>query len=173
MGGLSGRSFRFFAETMVDADAHFLSDRAFRLWIILKCAEIAYDGCFPADDELAWYVRLKPKAFRVRIEELIAARFVERGPDGRIALIARRYENYRLSAIQWSEIRSTVFQRDNYTCTYCGERGGRLECDHIHPLSKGGSNEIDNLTTSCFKCNRSKHAKTLADWRPNGAHSNN
>lgn len=46
--------------------------------------------------------------------------------------------------------------------------GGRLECDHVHPLSKGGSNEIGNLTTACFRCNRSKNTKTLAEWAPEG-----
>jgi len=173
MGGISGRSFRFFAELIVDAGAHYLSDRAFRLWILLKCADIPYEGCFPRDEELAWYVHLKPRAFKIRADELIAAGFLARGPDGRLALVSRKYENYRLSALEWSEIRAIVFERDNFTCSYCGERGGKLECDHVHPLSKGGSNELDNLTTACFKCNRSKHSKTLAEWIPDGSHPNN
>lgn len=166
--GISGKSFRLFAETVNDPAAHFLSDRAYRAWINLKCCEVVYNGCFPLDEAIAWYLRLKPKAMKVRLDELIEAGFVERGSDGRIALVARGYENYRLSAVEWTEIRAAVFERDNFTCSYCGERGGKLECDHVHPLSRGGSNEMDNLTTSCFACNRSKHSKTLAEWRPEG-----
>lgn len=76
----------------------------------------------------------------------------------------RNYESYRLPAAEWAVIRAAVFERDRYTCTYCGARGQRLECDHIHPLSKGGSNDVENLTTACFICNRSKHAKMLGEW---------
>jgi len=65
----------------------------------------------------------------------------------------------------WREIRERIFARDDYTCQYCGERGKKLECDHIHPVSKGGSNQDDNLATACFACNRSKRDKTLNEWR--------
>lgn len=162
-------TFRFSAQAMHDVGVILLSERAFRIWILLRCADPYYGGCFPADRALAHYCRVKPRRFAAGVAELISAGFVERGPDGRIAIIPRRYEQYRLNALEWSEIRAAVFERDNYTCTYCGERGKKLECDHVHPLSKGGSNEMDNLTTACFACNRSKHAKTLAEWRPEGS----
>jgi len=70
----------------------------------------------------------------------------------------------RPPANEWRELRSEVFKRDDYTCTYCGERGGKLECDHIHPVSKGGGHDLENLTTACFPCNRSKAGKTLEEW---------
>ncbi|MFC0661833.1 HNH endonuclease [Eoetvoesiella caeni] len=71
----------------------------------------------------------------------------------------------RPSASAWASIRTRIFKRDDYTCTYCGTRGGRLECDHIVPIAKGGGHDGSNLTTSCFRCNRSKHSKSLAEWR--------
>lgn len=33
----------------------------------------------------------------------------------------------------WRALSKAVFERDNYTCTYCGEIGGRLEVDHKRP----------------------------------------
>ena len=36
-----------------------------------------------------------------------------------------------------------------------------MEVDHISPVSKGGDNDIDNLITSCFDCNRGKAANPL------------
>lgn len=33
---------------------------------------------------------------------------------------------------QW---RTTVYQRDNYTCQICGQLGGKLHADHIYPFS--------------------------------------
>lgn len=67
--------------------------------------------------------------------------------------------------IKWAETRKRIFERDNYTCGYCFARGGRLECDHVIAVSRGGSNDDENLLTACFKCNRSKRAKTVAEWR--------
>jgi HNH endonuclease len=64
----------------------------------------------------------------------------------------------------WSELRKEVFKRDNFTCSYCGNIGGVLECDHIVPFSKGGSNELENLTTSCRKCNRQKKDKSVEEF---------
>lgn len=65
----------------------------------------------------------------------------------------------------WKIIRERIFQRDNYTCTYCGTRGGELECDHVHPVSRGGSSDDSNLATACKPCNRDKGSKTVDEWK--------
>lgn len=72
--------------------------------------------------------------------------------------------NDRPPAYEWRRLRTAVFHRDDYTCTYCGARGVRLECDHIVPISRGGSNDIENLATACFTCNRSKRDKLVEEW---------
>lgn len=168
------RSVRLSAEIMHDVGAYQLSDRAFRVWIYLRCADVFYDGRFPDDEELAWYCRTKPRQFAKTVAEMISAELVERRADGTLALIARNYEKSRVGAKEWAAVRAQVFMRDDYTCTYCGERGGKLECDHIQPFSRGGSDDPENLTTACFACNRSKRDKTLAEWRgQDGAHQVN
>ena len=62
------------------------------------------------------------------------------------------------------KLRFEVFKRDGFTCQYCGRKTPEviLELEHIIPLSKGGTDELDNLTTSCFECNRGK-GKSLLD----------
>jgi hypothetical protein len=57
-----------------------------------------------------------------------------------------------------NKMRFEVFKRDLFRCQYCGETPPKvvLEVDHIHPVSMGGKNEIDNLLTACFQCNRGK-----------------
>ena len=75
------------------------------------------------------------------------------------------WDSRRLNQYQFKKIKSEVFKRDDYTCKYCGSRGGELECDHIHPVSKGGSNDLDNLATACKPCNRSKRDKTVEEWK--------
>lgn len=72
-------------------------------------------------------------------------------------------ESSRPSASVWRAIRNRIFARD--ACQYCGERGKRLECDHVMPVVRGGGHEDGNLATACFDCNRSKRSKTVAEWR--------
>lgn len=61
------------------------------------------------------------------------------------------------------KLRFDVFKRDGFICQYCGSVPPKviLHVDHIHPVSKGGNNEIDNLVTSCSVCNLGKGARTL------------
>lgn len=56
-------------------------------------------------------------------------------------------------------LRKEVFKRDNYTCVECGaskDDGATLHIDHKIPVSKGGTDELDNLQTLCSKCNLNK-----------------
>lgn len=55
-----------------------------------------------------------------------------------------------------------VFARDDYRCVHCGTREN-LSVDHIHPVSKGGTNNMDNLQTLCRSCNSRKGAKVSGD----------
>jgi len=56
------------------------------------------------------------------------------------------------------KLRFEVFKRDGFKCAYCGRTPPTvtLEVDHIDPKSKGGKDDINNLLTSCFDCNRGK-----------------
>ena len=56
-------------------------------------------------------------------------------------------------------VRFEVFRKSNFCCSYCGRKavdGYNLVVDHIHPVAKGGTNDIDNLTSSCEECNSGK-----------------
>ncbi len=80
--------------------------------------------------------------------------------------LAVERDELRPTASVWRVIRERIFVRDDYTCQYCGERGGRLECDHKHPVARGGSHDDENLVTACRTCNRSKRDKLITEWRP-------
>lgn len=56
-------------------------------------------------------------------------------------------------------IRLQVFERDEYTCRYCGSKTGPFHADHVYPFSKGGETSISNLVTSCEICNLKKQNK--------------
>lgn len=47
-----------------------------------------------------------------------------------------------------------VFQRDHYTCRYCGGTGIPLSVDHIDLWEDGGATIEENMLTACRKCNK-------------------
>lgn len=63
------------------------------------------------------------------------------------------------------KLRFDVFKRDKFTCQYCGMKAPDviLAIDHVHPVSKGGTNELLNLLTSCTACNSGKSSALLSD----------
>ncbi|MCL4824334.1 MAG: HNH endonuclease [Anaerolineales bacterium] len=65
-----------------------------------------------------------------------------------------------------SATRQAVRQRAAELCEYChtSERWQYVSftIDHVIPLSKGGTDGLENLALSCFHCNRKKGSRTKA-----------
>lgn len=62
--------------------------------------------------------------------------------------------------------RKLVYERDNYTCQSCKQRGGKLEADHITPYMIDNSRLLDvsNGQTLCKQCHK---LKTIAEMKQN------
>lgn len=48
----------------------------------------------------------------------------------------------------------------NGTCSYCG-RKTKLQIDHVVALTKGGTDEFDNVAPACERCNKKKGNRSL------------
>ena len=80
-----------------------------------------------------------------------------------IQFVLRLVKSRISKAIIPNTLRFDILKRDNFTCQYCGGKPPEvtLEIDHIIPRSEGGETKLDNLITSCRKCNSGKRNKKL------------
>lgn len=67
------------------------------------------------------------------------------------------------SSVEYQTWRRSVFERDDYTCQECGDRGGRLQAHHIEWWSENEDlrYEVANGKTLCLDCHRGAHRKDL------------
>ena len=68
------------------------------------------------------------------------------------------------SEIEWEQKKAQYA----YRCFYCGKITCRLTKDHIVPISKGGTDEIENIVPACRPCNRKKWTQPIEKFK-NGA----
>jgi len=116
-------------------------------------------------DERAVYQREYNAAHKEKIA--VWKHEYRRTPKGRAL---HRASNHRRRAYPGGqgltdEMMLAVEEVSNGICPYCGlPIGDDGQPDHIQPLSKGGSNELDNLVLVCAHCNLSKGAKSLDEY---------
>jgi 5-methylcytosine-specific restriction endonuclease McrA len=74
-------------------------------------------------------------------------------------LYRARLANARIFRVLDSEIKRLY----SMPCIYCGDDATQV--DHVIPLARGGQHRIGNLVPSCARCNQSKGAKLITEWK--------
>lgn len=67
---------------------------------------------------------------------------------------------------KWMAIRQRILTRDRFICCECKRKGTIRpadKVDHITPLSKGGTDDEDNLESLCNPCHDTKTAREAAE----------
>lgn len=71
--------------------------------------------------------------------------------------------------------RKNIFERDKFTCQYCGKKPDNrksamkwmekniLNLDHVVPRSRGGKTTWTNVVCACYSCNTKKGSKLLSE----------
>ena len=64
-------------------------------------------------------------------------------------------------------VKKALYQQQRGRCNYRGRthRIGYLEIDHMWPVSRGGTNELENLQLLCIPCNMRKGIQTDDEFR--------
>lgn len=102
-------------------------------------------------------------------------RYNERHPE--VQSMRVHVQNMRQRAKQMDDLfdwkrseLAAMYAEQEGKCAYCGisiywSVPHDVHVDHIHPLSRGGTNELSNLCLSCQDCNFSKGNKTIPEWQ--------
>ena len=61
------------------------------------------------------------------------------------------------------DLRTEILERDSWTCVYCGTKDCEFHIDHVIPVSRGGTNDPENLAAACKSCNLSKSDKLVSE----------
>lgn len=132
--------------------------------LIARMYEMA--GPIPRDDaRLSRLCGCKTKnAFTKALSYLISEGKITDADGTLWCPIIDRYQNKKKRDPISAALRLSVFERDGWACVYCKTEVGPFECDHIHPVSRGGTDDLENLCCACVTCNRSKGAKTIEEW---------
>ncbi|QPB43420.1 HNH endonuclease [Rodentibacter haemolyticus] len=98
------------------------------------------------------------------------AKYHRENPLAMAARIKRRSQHMEIAGGSYTEQEISILRNKlNDMCRFCGKSlNGGGDIEHLTPISRGGSNNINNLTLSCHKCNKEKTNKTLfeyLEWR--------
>jgi 5-methylcytosine-specific restriction endonuclease McrA len=98
-------------------------------------------------DRFRQEARLAYKAHPERYRQYLKRRAILKGAKG------------NFTNAEWEQLKKIY----ELTCWMCGKKEPeiKLSIDHKIPLSKGGSNEIDNIQPLCRSCNSRKNTQIL------------
>ncbi len=68
-------------------------------------------------------------------------------------LVKRPYRRRKMTRFE-------IFNRDHFTCQYCGKQTRQLTLDHVIPRYRGGQHTWENVVSACVACNRRKAGRT-------------
>ena len=71
---------------------------------------------------------------------------------------------YQQGTLYAYELREYLLEKFERTCVYCERTNVPLEIDHVHPRSRGGANNTNNLVLACHGCNQAKGNQSVEDF---------
>lgn len=109
-----------------------------------------------------FYGKTHTEEFKRQKSEEAKTRTGKRNSNYKTGDYQRRPRDFKNA--EFKPIRNFIFNRDNYTCTYCGTMGGHLHAHHKIPywVKPEAYLDINNLTTVCSNCHFEKGH--LGDW---------
>ena len=89
--------------------------------------------------------------------------WAERNPEKRLERTQRRRTKLR-GNLAYSVTKKELKKLYSSPCAYC-KSNEKISIDHVIPIARGGTHSIGNILPACSKCNSSKGAKTIQEWK--------
>jgi NUMOD3 motif len=109
-----------------------------------------------------FYGKTHSSETKAKLSAAAKTRTKERNPNYKTGEYLRRPRDYKIA--EFTKIRNDVFNRDNYKCCYCSNKG-HLHAHHILPfwVCKEAFLDKENLITVCSDCHFAKAHK--GNWQ--------
>ena len=104
-----------------------------------------------------WLVNAYGGRIRAVVESAVFDPHLLRNPDVSGA-------GYQEGPLYRSHLHRALSERDGHACAYCGKKSEALECDHVVPKARGGSDNIANRVLACRPCNQAKGARDVREF---------
>jgi 5-methylcytosine-specific restriction endonuclease McrA len=111
-----------------------------------------------------YHVHVSPEVTKRRVEMFSKPKSEEHKLKIKLAHLKRLEGYIRITPIQnlfrkrsdYLDWRKKVYERDAYTCQVCGQRGGKLQADHIKSFALYPELRLDlnNGRTLCLECHK-------------------
>lgn len=93
----------------------------------------------------------------IRQLDVVEVEIFDRAANTKV--LVRKSQRQLDARIAWK-----VFQRDNYTCRYCGVTGVPMTYDHLMLWEDGGPTTEENGVAACKKCNKTRGNTWYGSW---------
>lgn len=96
----------------------------------------------------------------VQQTDVCETEIITKDKTGKFVKILMRKANRQIDAgVSWQ-----VYDRDEYSCRYCGIKAVPMTVDHVILWEESGPSTVNNLVTSCRKCNKLRGNMQYVDW---------
>lgn len=156
---------KLYHEILTDPKMYRMSDHLFRrtIELFLIAGQNSKWGVLPEISVIAWILHEKEKNILKVLTDLTSLGIVCK-TDGGQYVIRRFYERQYTSesvrnSCEYANWRKSVFERDDYTCACCGQRGGKLNAHHIKYFAYYPEDRLNvsNGITLCEECHKKVH----------------
>lgn len=157
-------------------DYHLLTPLAGKCLPLIWLIASEKDGSLPGADELAFRLRISASEAGDILEQLTCRGFLieaqEAAPAEHGATLAQTIAaNNGFGSRHISDAtKRAAWDRDGGKCKKCASIEN-IEYDHVHPVSKGGNSDLENIQLLCRPCNRSKRVSIATQAQPQGSDS--
>ena len=74
---------------------------------------------------------------------------------------------------KWAYTRTRLAEAQNWKCCFCGcymteihSKKNSVTVEHVIPKSMGGTDDVENLAASCYRCNNNRGTKDANEFYP-------